>query len=255
MVDRFGTGERRSVICGGLETALQLFRSAGAHYVYLGGSFVTAKREPGDFDGCFDDGQTFDRGRLRRLTSHLSERLPGHLAPESDPDPTGDGIPCVDFLRQDPRNGIVMGVIYLDLDTLPPPERGSPAWRAIKAADPFILAPGQESSPQGGQAMAQDRPQQQDVSRQLAERAARDPQFRQRLIDNPRQAVQEELGLDIPGDVEITVLEETPSQVYVILPAGITSGQGLSDADLERAAGGVVAVTTISKDVNTVCIY
>jgi hypothetical protein len=103
--------------------------------------------------------------------------------------------------------------------------------------------------------MAQDRPQQQDVSRRLAERAARDPQFRQRLIDNPRQAVQEELGLDIPGDVEITVLEETPSQVYVILPAGITSGQGLSDADLERAAGGVVAVTTISKDVNTVCIY
>lgn len=101
--------------------------------------------------------------------------------------------------------------------------------------------------------MSEERSQQ-DVSRQLAERAARDPQFRQQLMDNPRQAVREELGMEIPGDVEITVLEETPSQVYVILPAGAASGQGLSDADLEQAAGGF-APTTISKDANTVCIY
>jgi hypothetical protein len=245
IVERFGVGERRSVISHGLETALQIFHSAGAEHAHLGGSFVTAKREPGDFDGCFDDGETFDWKRFHSLSSHLSERLPGHLTPESNPDPTGDGPPCLDFLQADPRIGVKKGVVYLNLDTLPAPEQGSPAWRAITAVDWFILAPSQQSSLTGGQPMTQERPRQQDASRQLAERAAHDPRFRQQLIDNPRQAVQEELGMDIPEDIEITVLEETPSQVYVVLPATIPSGQGLSDSDLEHAAGGL-APTTIS---------
>jgi hypothetical protein len=244
IAERFGTGERRQIILAGLQTALQMFRAAGARHAHLGGSFVSAKAEPHDFDGCFDDGETYDQKVLFELSAHLPERLPGHFAPESYPNPTGDGGQYPDFFQADPRRGLVMGVIYLNLDTLPPPEEGSPARRVMEAAGARILTPSQDGSTPGGPDMAQENPPREDLSRRLAERAARDPQFRQQLIDNPRQAVEEELGVTVPGHVEITVLEEAPTQVYVILPPAAPAGSGLSESDLNQVAAGTTPLSS-----------
>lgn len=78
---RFGDSARRDQLLAGLREALLVLRAAGCRTAYIDGSFVTAKEEPGDFDGCWEiarvDTTLLDpvlldlvtRGRLRRRGS------------------------------------------------------------------------------------------------------------------------------------------------------------------------------------------
>src|SRR5690348_10541934 len=72
---RFGASSRRVMLLEGLLAALINLRDSGCRRVYIDGSFVTTKPEPGDFDGCWaiqgvDPNKvdpallTFDDGRL-----------------------------------------------------------------------------------------------------------------------------------------------------------------------------------------------
>jgi hypothetical protein len=82
------------------------------------------------------------------------------------------------------------------------------------------------------------------VSSQLIDRATRDPQFRQDLLQNPTETVERELGVRVPASTEIRVVEETPSTLYLVLPpATVAPGQELSDRELEQVAGGWSATT------------
>jgi hypothetical protein len=51
---RFGFSSRRQQLLGGLRLALAALNRAGCSRVYIDGSFVTVKREPGDYDACWD---------------------------------------------------------------------------------------------------------------------------------------------------------------------------------------------------------
>jgi hypothetical protein len=51
---KFGSNDRRRRLLQGLHSALTLLARTGCKEVYLGGSFVTLKEFPNDFDGCFD---------------------------------------------------------------------------------------------------------------------------------------------------------------------------------------------------------
>lgn len=51
---RFGQTAHRRRLLDGLRRALDSLRSAECKRVYIDGSFVTAKVEPGDFDGCWE---------------------------------------------------------------------------------------------------------------------------------------------------------------------------------------------------------
>jgi hypothetical protein len=51
---RFAHNDRRRWLFEGFLNAAGALRRAGCRTMYLGGSFVTAKAEPGDFDGCWD---------------------------------------------------------------------------------------------------------------------------------------------------------------------------------------------------------
>lgn len=83
-----------------------------------------------------------------------------------------------------------------------------------------------------------------ELEQQIIERASRDAQFRKDFTSNPRQTVERELGVSIPEGISITVVEETPAKVYVVLPpAPVQAGQEISDADLEAVAGGWSANT------------
>jgi len=61
-VDRFGWNRRRRELLDGLAEALELLAAVGCIRVWINGSFVTAKEEPGDFDAVWDPtGVDFDQ--------------------------------------------------------------------------------------------------------------------------------------------------------------------------------------------------
>ena len=53
IVARLGFSARRKQLLQGLREALRLLKAAGCRLVYLDGSFVTGKPEPGDYDACW----------------------------------------------------------------------------------------------------------------------------------------------------------------------------------------------------------
>lgn len=69
----------------------------------------------------------------------------------------------------------------------------------------------------------------------LMARSATDREFRNRLLSDPRGAVKDFTGQEMPEGMEI-VFVENKATATVVLP-DVTGGE-LSDADLESASGG-----------------
>jgi hypothetical protein len=117
-VQTFGTNRRRHLLLTGLRAALESLRVAGCRRVYIDGSFVTAKRFPNDFDGCWnaedaDPDQLdpvlleFARGRAAQKAKYHGELFPAHW-------PGALGLTYLEFFQLD-RDGRPKGIIALDL--------------------------------------------------------------------------------------------------------------------------------------------
>jgi Nitrile hydratase, alpha chain len=78
-----------------------------------------------------------------------------------------------------------------------------------------------------------------EMERRLVERSLQDESFRQRLLEDPKAAVEEELGTQLPEDVRVQAVEETAETIYLVLPSASPVGEGgeLSDLELEAVAG------------------
>jgi hypothetical protein len=122
-VARFGATPRRLGLLAGLKAALDALRAAGCRRAYIDGSFVSAKPDPGDFDGCWDtDGvdpggldpvlRTFDRGRRAQKARYGGELF----FARAPADPAGTRF--IDFFQRD-RDGRPKGVVALDPGALP----------------------------------------------------------------------------------------------------------------------------------------
>jgi hypothetical protein len=55
----------------------------------------------------------------------------------------------------------------------------------------------------------------------IVERAHADPAFRARLVETPREAIEEELGVELPASLEVVVVEETIDRIAVVLPVDL----------------------------------
>ncbi|MEO7236958.1 MAG: NHLP leader peptide family RiPP precursor [Lapillicoccus sp.] len=77
-----------------------------------------------------------------------------------------------------------------------------------------------------------------EVASRLVARAASDAAFRRQLVDDPRAAVKDELGVTLPAGVSVTVLQESADRLYLVLPAAENTSSDLSDAELSSVAGG-----------------
>ena len=55
----------------------------------------------------------------------------------------------------------------------------------------------------------------------LASRAGEDPEFRERLIADPKRTIENELGLLFPTSVVVSVHEEKLNHLHVVLPIGL----------------------------------
>lgn len=92
---------------------------------------------------------------------------------------------------------------------------------------------------------------------QVLTRAQQDSAFRQQLTQDPKGVIAREMGVTLPDSVNVEVVEETPSKVYLVLPPRAASaGTQLSDAELESVAGGWsidVSTECTTRDPNTPC--
>jgi hypothetical protein len=79
-----------------------------------------------------------------------------------------------------------------------------------------------------------------EVKRRIIQRSIEDDAFRQRLLENPKAAIEEGSGIQLPEGIEIRAVEETPDTVYILLPGRPTDVRAgeLSDRELESVAGG-----------------
>jgi hypothetical protein len=77
-----------------------------------------------------------------------------------------------------------------------------------------------------------------EVERRVIEMSLQDDAFRQRLLEDPRAASEEELGTRLPE--EVRAVEESADTIYLVLPSDSPIGEGveLSDQELEAVAGG-----------------
>ena len=80
-----------------------------------------------------------------------------------------------------------------------------------------------------------------EMERRIVQRSIEDDAFRQRLIEDPKGAVEQELGTQLPEEVRVVTVEESADTIYLVLPstsmAGAAGGE-LSDRELESVAGG-----------------
>lgn len=77
----------------------------------------------------------------------------------------------------------------------------------------------------------------QHIERALIETAQSDDTFRKLLLQDPRAALKQLIGVDpIPG-YKIRVLEEVPGEVVLVLPRAIAQDE-LPDELLDYASGG-----------------
>ena len=79
-----------------------------------------------------------------------------------------------------------------------------------------------------------------EVESTLVQRSLEDEDFRQRLLDDPKGTVEQELGTRLPEGVEVRAVQESPQTIYLVLPSTSPIGGGgeISDEDLEAVAGG-----------------
>ena len=74
-------------------------------------------------------------------------------------------------------------------------------------------------------------------------KAAEDDAFRTSLEDNPKAVLSKELGVELPEDLRISVVSNTPTELTLVLPP--RSNGELSDAELDNVNGGVIASTLL----------
>ena len=74
----------------------------------------------------------------------------------------------------------------------------------------------------------------QQMRQALLDKAAADGGFRSQLVGDPKTAIKEVLGIELPDSVAIKVHEESATTAHVVLPPSAT----LSADDLEAVAAG-----------------
>ncbi|WP_063847553.1 NHLP leader peptide family RiPP precursor [Bacillus sp. FJAT-28004] len=58
----------------------------------------------------------------------------------------------------------------------------------------------------------------QPLKDQIIQKAWEDAEFKKQLIANPKEAVKEAFGIEVPDTIEVEVVEESANKFYLVLP-------------------------------------
>ena len=96
-----------------------------------------------------------------------------------------------------------------------------------------------------------------EIERRLIEKSLADNAFRQRLLEDPRATMEQELGVRLPEEVQVRAVEETADTIYLVLPSSSSLGEGgeLSDRELGAVAGGQPAGTASGDTCSTAACW
>lgn len=82
-----------------------------------------------------------------------------------------------------------------------------------------------------------------DLQEQIISKAIEDPAYKQRLLNDGKAVLEEELGAELPADMSVQVLQQSPKELYLLLPIDIDElvRDGIvSESELEAVAGGSI---------------
>ncbi|MDB9540572.1 DUF6932 family protein [Anabaenopsis arnoldii] len=124
----FGTNLIRQRMIDGLELAMTQLKAAGCRTIYIDGSFVTSKPQPGDFDACWEDNgvdinyleliaPSLFNFALRRAEQKIKYK--GEIFPSNYP-ANDSGTAYIDFFQFDTRTNTRKGIIAIDLQRWKP---------------------------------------------------------------------------------------------------------------------------------------
>jgi hypothetical protein len=75
----------------------------------------------------------------------------------------------------------------------------------------------------------------QELESYLAARALQDPGFRDKLLQAPKQTIEDEIRLHFPRTLEIKVHEEKLNELHVVLPVNIETCAQLPPAESDSS--------------------
>ena len=124
--ERFGFSPYRQELIRRLKMAIDSLKAAGCKTVYVNGSFVTSKEEPGDFDACWDpDGVDIDLlyaiepvlFSFENKRAAQKAKFKGELFPASERALSVVDVTFLEFFQID-RDGNRKGIVALDLGVM-----------------------------------------------------------------------------------------------------------------------------------------
>ena len=77
----------------------------------------------------------------------------------------------------------------------------------------------------------------------IVAKAMKDAAFRKRLMQDPKAALESELGIELPAGMKVQIHEDSPTAINLVLPGPIevAASRPLSDEQLQQVSGGMAS--------------
>ena len=85
----------------------------------------------------------------------------------------------------------------------------------------------------------------QDIETRLIEKCWKDPEFRKAVVSDPKGMIERHTGQKLLPHLKIFIHEEDANTLHLSIPPPPTNVTELSDADLEKVAGGTEVVSIV----------
>ena len=77
-----------------------------------------------------------------------------------------------------------------------------------------------------------------EIEAELIEKALKDSEFKNNLINNPKDVLSNEFNINIPDSININIIEEKANEVTLVIPFNQSNDVELDAEQLDAVAGG-----------------